>query len=198
MNVSVITMDQEEALVKLEAYRAQLRRRADDEYEQAVAGYKAMAEGKPILNLTVAFTETGLGADNRPKLAIARADMKEVEVTSGWRRGTRELVFDARTSSRQQPTNGRVVRLPMPYEHVDIKRGFALVPMVPADVRPNRNLSNYFTLWEVIEWADRSRLMRPDRDPYLLQPIVGDLYAVIAEWDLTDLERSIMGARVPR
>ena len=35
----------------------------------------------------------------------------------------------------------------------------------------------------------------PPRDPYLLKPIGGDLYAVIAERNLTELERSIMGAR---
>jgi hypothetical protein len=38
----------------------------------------------------------------------------------------------------------------------------------------------------------------PDRDPYLLRHVGGALYAVLAAWDLTDLERAIMSARRAR
>lgn len=33
-------------------------------------------------------------------------------------------------------------------------------------------------------------------DPALLKHIGGDLYAVLATWDLTELERSVLGGRL--
>lgn len=76
-----------------------------------------------------------------------------------------------------------------------IHRLSSLVPMVPADVRPSGNLKYYFVLWEVEQWSDTSLTAVPDRDPYLLQHLAGDLYIVVAEWDLTELERAIMTGR---
>lgn len=32
---------------------------------------------------------------------------------------------------------------------------------------------------------------------YLLRHIAGDLYAVLAQWDLTELERAVMAERIP-
>ena len=74
-------------------------------------------------------------------------------------------------------------------------RGYALVPLVPADVRPSGQLRNYFILWEVEQWSDRRIGAKPDIDPYLLRHLAGDLYVVEAEWDLTELERAIMSGR---
>jgi hypothetical protein len=66
--------------------------------------------------------------------------------------------------------------------------------MVPADVRASvtGTLAEYFIPWEVEQWANRRISSRPDRDPYLRKHIGGDLYAVVAEWDLTELERMVM------
>jgi hypothetical protein len=35
----------------------------------------------------------------------------------------------------------------------------------------------------------------PARDPALLRHIRGDLWAVLAVWDLTELERAVLGQR---
>jgi hypothetical protein len=70
------------------------------------------------------------------------------------------------------------------------KRGTAMVPMVPPDViKDGRgcDLAKHFVLWEVESWA-----AAPPVDPMLLKPIGGDLYAVVAQWDLTELERAIL------
>lgn len=53
MNVKTITMRREAAQEKLAAYRAQLRRRKDEEYEAVMAGYEVLASGEPLLNTTV-------------------------------------------------------------------------------------------------------------------------------------------------
>jgi hypothetical protein len=47
-------------------------------------------------------------------------------------------------------------------------------------------------LWEVEEWA---KAPRPPGDPILLRPLLGDLYTVEAHWDLTDVERLVLGQR---
>jgi hypothetical protein len=195
MNVPTIEMTPESAQAKLNAYRTQLRRRADAEYEAAAAGYEALAEGRALLNLTDAMNFAGLGDDGRPRLAIARADRKQVHC----RVGRREITFNAlknRWSTRSY--EGSLV-IDVPYNNVGFdrfsKEGFGLVPMVPADVRPKGQLREFFVLWEVEAWSDTSMLAEPDRDPYLLKHIGGDIYAVIAEWDLTELERAIMSGR---
>jgi hypothetical protein len=45
-------------------------------------------------------------------------------------------------------------------------------------------------LWEVNQWSPA----RPPDDPVLLSPLGGDLYAVLAHWDLTEIEKMVLGA----
>ena len=47
-------------------------------------------------------------------------------------------------------------------------------------------LDRYFILWEA-DWQRRAPV-----DPALLRPVGGDLYVVVATWDLTDLERAVL------
>jgi hypothetical protein len=205
MNVSIFTMDKAEAEKKLQAYRTQLKKRANTEYELAVKAYEMVAKGQAILNIVDAFQQTGLGEDLRPKLAIARADKKEVQVHVS--ASNRRLSFS--THARGMWAGGYegnlFVNVPFvftPEQDQVIRKqysmtGFALVPMIPADIRANVKGSDedYMILWEVEKWADRSLTSPAPRDPYLLKHIAGELYAVVAEWDLTDLERSIMSGR---
>ena len=70
-----------------------------------------------------------------------------------------------------------------------------IVPIVPSDVlasirkriRTRSSLGRFFTLFEVEEWKPV-----PPVDSALLEHIGGDLYAVLATWDLTDLERAVI------
>lgn len=194
MNVATMTMPVEQARVKLKAYRAQIHRRADAEYEAAAKGYEAMAQGKRLIDLHTVFRETGWDAKGRPKLAIARADRRNVELSVG----THQIQFNAGSRNvSQRAGSNLIVSIPTavmpdhPYKTEVWKMGRAqsVVPMVPADVRPNVNLADCFILWEAA-W-----LPVPDRDPFLLKHIHGTLYAVLAEWDLTELERAIIAGR---
>jgi hypothetical protein len=199
MNVSTFTMNKAEAEKKLVAYKQQLKRRTSEEYDIAAKAYALVAKGHAILNLVEVFTQTGLGEDLRPRLAIARADRKEVEVTV--RSDSRNLTFSTLNGSRSEWNYQGDLLVRVPYEYTDEQRssrlwksGFSLVPMIPADVREDvaGQDKDYFILWEVEHWSDRSLTSRPSRDPYLMKHIAGDLYAVMAEWDLTELEASIM------
>lgn len=195
MNVNSISMNQEDAQRKLAAVRVQLRRRADEEYEALESGYAALAEGTPLINLQESIVQAGLHSDHRPKLAVARADRRQVKVS--WRGGS--FHFNALKNHYQTNYVGDlVIRVPFPIPagvNAWNVEGYALAPMVPPDVRPAGSLKEFFTLWEVEAWADRSLLARPDYDPLLLKHIAGDLYAVIAAWNLTPLEQAVMAGR---
>lgn len=66
-----------------------------------------------------------------------------------------------------------------------------LVPPIPFHLRPNGDAAKYFILWEVEKWEE----WRPSRapgDPFLLERIAHPIYVVVAQWDLTELERRIL------
>jgi hypothetical protein len=65
-----------------------------------------------------------------------------------------------------------------------------MVPTVPPPLRPSRHLDDYYTLWDA-NWK-----LVPPEDPALLQHVGGDLYAVVAVWDLTPLERAVLSNRL--
>lgn len=76
----------------------------------------------------------------------------------------------------------------------------AQVPIIPLGVREkaglriDANLRTYAILWEADDW----RWMRdpaPTRDPALLRHVAGDIYAVLATWDLTEVERLVLSGR---
>lgn len=210
MDVELIKMPKEEAHKKIEAYKKRLGKskgakvasEVNKEYQAAIKGYQALAEGTALLDLDEVFQNCPVDENGRPKLAIHRADRKQVRFT--WDGGSTRAFFTDTGGSRQ-----RSVVVDMGREHGKRRawndgttshaylNGYSIVPMVPADVRPKfGQLKDMFILWEVEKWADDQIRATPDRDPYLLKHIHGSLYAVLAEWDLTDLERSIMKGRL--
>jgi hypothetical protein len=72
----------------------------------------------------------------------------------------------------------------------------ALVPQPPPALRPrSSHLRNYHVLWEVDQWQIATG--PPPGDPALLKHMGGDLYAVVAVWDLTEVERAVLHGRRP-
>lgn len=209
MNVPLMTMDRDAARAKLKAFRADRHKDAEEAYGRAAAAYEALAAGTPILNLSQAVQSGGFFDDWRPKLAVARADRSEVYFR--WRSGATTAVYSTQAHLYREPPEGsllaRTVELGRVHNqkrrYLDAARneqsydvdvsGYALVPMVPADVRPKTGqLVDWLVLWEVTRWYDRPRKMKSPVDPLLLKPIGGELYAVLAQWDLTPIERAVM------
>lgn len=197
MNVPTITMERAEARERLQAYQHELHRRADDEYLVAAKAYEALADGHPVIQLSIAVEQAGLDETGRPKIAIARADRRQVRFQ--WF-GLRYqfMRFDTRLRGY---SGGPTLNIELPWRGKRANSqcyGYALVPMIPPEVRTQINLSEipkHFILWEVEGWSDRPLIAEPPRDPLLLRPIHTDLYAVVAHWDLTELERLIMRGR---
>lgn len=194
MNASIIEMPQDEARTKLLAYQEEHHSDAAEFNAACEVGYESLAAGKRLLHLSKSFRQAGLDEKDRPRLAIARADRKEVSMR--WRR--RIAVFNASYKSEEHarnscPTLIRDVSMEAPNAVETWRRWFALAPAVPADVRPpTGQLRQWFVLWEVEEWFASSRTMTAPRDPFLLEHIGGELYAVLAEWELTPLEQAVL------
>lgn len=194
MNVPTIEMDKTEARTKLRAYRSALTKQANREYADAARGYAELARGTKLLMMSQVFTDVPLDDHGRPKLALIRADVRQCRVSANWEnvfrfeptewRGVHHAAFQARSA-----------RINSPRASQKMPEGYALVPMVPPDVLGERALDQHWILWEVEQWAPRIIGARADRDPFLLKRISADLYAVVGEWDLTDLERAVMQRR---
>lgn len=213
MNVATIQVPRAEAEAKLREYRKRVHQRADSEYARIREAYEAAADGKPLLVLSQVMEQAPRDQRGRPMLAIARADRRQVKVTVssnfdrfsiafGW--GGNQPKRDAEIAvARPTPQGLADYRAVMVKQHgVDSTywrsvnaEGFSLIPITPPDVKAGHDLSKRFVLWEVEQWADQIINSRPDRDPYLLERIANDLFAVVGEWDLTPLEQAIMRDR---
>lgn len=191
MNVELMTMEPEAARRKLEAYRSRRHADANEEYRRCEEAYAAMAAGTPLIDLQQVFATCPTDGKGRPKLAVARADRKQVF----FRSDSRGFAFDSRARASWSSSNWNNTELRIWFSgdrFVWAPDGYSTIPMVPADVRPKHGqLKDWFILWEVEQWSDRP-IIDPPYDPYLLKHIGGTLYAVLAEWDLTEIERAVM------
>jgi hypothetical protein len=193
MNVGQITMPVSEARRRIAAYRGSRYAEVDEEYRTALKAYRALAKGTPLLVLSQAIALAPLDEKGRPRLAIARADEREVQL----RCFSRQWRFGPSGWMRANAYGARATLIADPRARFETPDGFAMVPMVPPEVRGDRRLEAHWILWEVEKWADASALIRPDRDPLLLRRLSGGLYAVVGQWDLTEVERPVMqGTRV--
>ncbi|HLW67864.1 MAG TPA: hypothetical protein VKS79_21275 [Gemmataceae bacterium] len=185
MNAITITMPRDKAEALAEQYRFDLEGKADqatDVDRALLVGYEALAQGEVLLNLLQTFQTCPLDARGLPKLAIARAN---------WKRCCYQMNFwrqRAKFMSRWEDSDCRARGIAIPRRFLPSgakeESSFADVPTIPLSVRP-RSLGGYFILWEC-EWQTLPG------DPLLLRRLTPSLFVILAQWDLTDLERSIL------
>jgi hypothetical protein len=191
METMTVKIDREKAR---DLYRAYL---THQNYEKPIdeeirRTYRLIAAGRMVIQAMESVRLAGVGDDGWPKLAIARADQKVQTVairsdgSARMRRAERlwrssraiDLDFDWPAGS-------------FPPRQRRFDNGEALVPLVPLPLRPKRGLENYHVLWE----ADWRRAV--PQDPLLLRRLgKGDLWLVLAQWDLTEVERAALATRV--
>jgi len=202
-----------DARTKVAEYLKSVRERHNEEDAAILRGYRALAKGHAVIDLPKCIRLGGEFEDTKlPRLAVATASHEFVWAE---RRAEGDVTFlPGRRSSwgSNRISHGRrkdVYRFPEgtlpehPYSDAEFDRHRrshpwggdwrAMVPIVPPSLRPAHSLDGYATLFEVAEWA-------PDptapRDPALLKHIGGDLYAVVATWDLTELEQAVLNGRL--
>jgi hypothetical protein len=204
-----MTMGKIEARAKVAEYLKSVRGRHTREDEEILRGYRALARGKTVIDLPSVIGRGGIfEATGLPKLAIATADHQFVWCSrgeDGWVHfmpaPTRDINERRTKDCFRLPIN-TLQRMAKPatvgvWWQDQPWNGYhrAMVPHVPPGLRPNVALSNYAVLFEVDEWK---RDPQAPRDPALLKHLGGDLYAVLATWDLSELERSVLNGRTRR
>ena len=196
MNLTTIEIPVDEAKARLAEYEAALRTERTVEDEAIAMGYRAAARGLAVIMLPDVMAAGGWFDDGLPRLALARADATEcwVEVLDRGARPWRITFADGEWARTRAMVGAHAVTVDVtrPTSVLNRRwRGRCIVPLVPPKCRPRRpKLARFHVLWEVERWDDT-----PPRDPALLRHIRGDLWAVVATWDLTDLERAVLAQR---
>ena len=156
--------------------------------------YRQLSLGRQVIDLHQTFRAGGLDYNWRPKIAIARADATRAYLN---RLPWDDCVFSP-LQFYSNSAKSSVIRIPNSVfgpgpttaqgQRVAVT-GNALVPSIPPWARPRHGLHNYYILWEA-NWQG------PPVDPALLKHIGKHIYVVLAVWDLTELERSVLSLRV--
>ena len=194
--MEVVTIEQaaEEAKVEWKQYCKAIRENipSDAEYMRYYKSIKNalyyLSQGKQIIDIHASMKAAGLSDKGLPNLAICNAALSKVFFEWEY---SRAVFSDGRWNSKK-----RIV-FPTSLFGIGTKQSTtsfsAVVPKVPAQFLPKGNLSNYHILWEVEEWN-----LEPPIDPILLRRIKDspNLFAVMAVWDLTKLERAVLRGAV--
>jgi hypothetical protein len=155
--------------------------------------YAKLAQGKLVIKALESIATAGLGDDGMPKLAIARADQKICHLSM---RGNGGCVMSG-GQRMPAPRRGAVstVRFDFPAGTFPVvhswKDAESVVPHPPLHLRPKRALQNYHVMYEAL-WRRAVPV-----DPFLLRRLgKGDLWLVLAMWDLTAVEQAALTARL--
>lgn len=204
MNLAPITMERAEARKAYLEYRDAIREVQGQEldevrfrqYEQDKAimeGYRALSVGRQLIRLSDAMAAAGFITEGEhagmPHLAIMRADFPAVRCTR-WQGG--QMRFEP-ADNRTHRQASKIINVTTPQDGTGSRWSItrrATVPPIPPQFRPVAHPRNYHILFEG-EWRNDSTPRAP-ADPALLKHLRGDLYAVLAIWDLTEVEKAAL------
>jgi hypothetical protein len=199
-NAPVITMEKEEAKKYYQEYLEATKVRKEKYVEELKNLYRHLSQGAKVLDVYEAFKQSGVNEDGEPKLAIAPASWKTIVFKkqalgagffgqNQWAGGKSESVA---LPSKTFP-EWKIVKAPVKWDkdRTEIVREAiqTKVPLVPAVLLPeSQSLNGYYILFEVEKWNE----VPVARDPYLLKRINANAFVVLGEWDVTEVELSVM------
>lgn len=182
MNVEKLSMDRTQARALYRQYKAHVNQQTPEDREiQQI--YRRIAAGFTVVRALASITAAGLNEAGQPKLAICRADDREIDCGI-WQDA---VIFTPRNVYSR--SRDRRFTVGIPGANSSTRNCRAIVPLIPVHLRPKADLSNYHILWEA-EWRG------VPVDPYLLRRFAGDAWLVVAAWDLTPVERAVMAQRL--
>jgi len=192
MKIELLKEHEYAAREKWKEYTAAFKKTRDPLYNDMKKVYHAIKKGAAVIDVSAAIKSAGVRDNGYPWLAIAPANKKIVHL----RYRNDGSVFYSPYSHWGKRWNGNLSKgeieiancFPAIKQTVDLK---APIPIIPPRLRPATLHDDYYILWEVDSWT-----VVPSKDPYLLRRITVNLFAVVAAWDLTDIEIAVMAGRV--
>jgi hypothetical protein len=159
--------------------------------KEVANAYQKLAQGKLVIKALESVATAGVNERGLPLLAIARADARTCRLSMYGNGGA--VMSTGNGPSRRNTTS--TVRFEFPAGTFPGTAGWknaeSVVPHPPLHLRPKRGLQNYHVLYEAI-WTKA-----PPVDPFLIRRLgKGDLWLVLAMWDLTEVERAALAARL--
>jgi len=162
---------------------------------EIMSAYQKLAQGKLVIKALESILTAGSNEQGLPKLAIARADTKLCHLrTQADGAAVMSSVTNTARNGRHTLGGSFGTRFEFPagsfgFSHWHNFTG--VVPIVPLNERPKRAMSNYHIMWEA-EWTKAVPV-----DPFLLRRIgKADMWLVLAMWDLSEVERTALAARL--
>lgn len=191
MDVAEMKEPKQLARLKYAEYLRAVKTRRSAEYVTLKNAYREISLDRRVIDLAATMRNAGLDPLGRPRLAVIRADAKRCwfdRTFCGDARPTFNTTSDFWRGRRKGSAH---VSFPAdvfgPHRDVTAKRLSAIVPTIPPSLLPASGLERYLILWEA-EWET------VPVDPMLLRHLGHQLYVVVAAWDLTPLERAVLGA----
>jgi hypothetical protein len=188
MHTEAIEMDRAEAERLWRKYREHRawQKPIDAEIERI---YRLIAKGKLVIRALDSIAAAGVGDDRLPQLAIIRADLP-VCFLRMHPNGSARFAGDEWVTGRT--ARDRYFEFPTgTFPNAKTGHFKAVTPHIPPDIRPARGLANYHILFEP-DWT-----FAPPVDPMLIRRVgKGDTWLVVGAWDLTEVERAAMKARI--
>lgn len=158
---------------------------------EVMAAYQKLAQGKLVIKALESVATAGADERGLPKLAIGRADASILRLN---KRGDGSATMTTSRSFSRRGNSTPTMWFDFPaktFPGGGWRNAEAIVPQAPLHLRPKRGMQNYHVLFEA-DWTKA-----PPVDPFLLRRLGrGDLWLVLAMWDLTEVERAALAARL--
>lgn len=194
-----IKVPKEQAKEEWKKYCNVLKNRKEKYLQVMKDAYYQMKEGNELIDLYKIMKDVGLTENNLPKLAIARADFKECLFEKqdegagafGCIGKYNQMDWSSRIQLPQNTFNIHWERSENNTWQIKDKSVKTRTPIIPIELLPDGDLSNYYILWETNNWIP----IPETKDPILLKRISENLFAILGSWEVTELEQSVIRGR---
>jgi len=218
MDIPSVNITEKNAEKLYDDYSLVLKERADELTAQArkeAEQLKSMAwhakNGRRIIDIRKVMKQSDVNEARLPRLAIVPITAKKCYYFEQERGAGKFSPHDRNWHAFPVDVIVPIGTFPLPTEAVtirnaagevvetrqaqihdrDLLRASCDVPTIPAALQP-RGDSDKYILFEVERWQVRNLAGRQSRDPMLLQRINANMFVVLAAWDLTELEASVL------
>lgn len=195
MNLPTFTEEKKLATAKWHEYKNAEKQSTNPLYKDLRKVYNQIKSGRKMIDIFKAIQAGGVHENHHPKLAVAMASSKKIKCLRyqdgtvefnnpniRWQLSDRfDVTLNACLPKFSYTDNNK-------FRRMDLE---APVPLIPPKYLPKTLTDDYYILWEVDEWK-----MVPPTDPWLLKRVTKSLFVVLAGWDLTELEKSVMAGRM--